>query len=103
VSLLEDGLDSMAVWISVAPLLGLLGTVVGMIKTFTIITEFGVGNPNLLADGISVALLTTQAGLTVSFPSLLFHVYLKNRKERLVKRLILDAEQLLNRVEPPHA
>ncbi len=96
---LEDGLDTMAAWISVAPLLGLLGTVVGMVKTFSIITQFGVGNPNLLSEGISVALLTTQSGLIVAFPCLLFHNYLQGKKNVLVKELSADSEKLLHWVE----
>lgn len=96
---LEDGLDTMGVWISAAPLLGLLGTVVGMVKTFTIITTFGVGNPNVLSEGISVALLTTQSGLVVAFPCLLFHNYLLNQKNMIVKTLIADGEAFLNWVE----
>lgn len=56
---------------SVAPLLGLLGTVTGMISTFDIITEFGTGDPKLLSSGISVALVTTQLGLIVAIPTLL--------------------------------
>ncbi len=96
---LEDGLDTMAAWVSVAPLLGLLGTVVGMVKTFSIITQFGVGNPNLLSEGISVALLTTQSGLIVAFPCLLFHNYLQGKKNILVKELSADSEKLLHWVE----
>lgn len=92
----EEGLNAMAAWTSVAPLLGLLGTVVGMVKTFTIITHFGIGNPNLLAEGISIALLTTQSGLIVAFPCLLFHNYLVGKKNAIVKELITDIEQLLN-------
>ncbi len=95
----EEGLDTMAAWISVAPLLGLLGTVVGMVKTFSIITVFGVGNPNLLSEGISVALLTTQSGLIVAFPCLLFHNYLVSRKTFLVKEIVADSEKLLHWVE----
>jgi biopolymer transport protein ExbB/TolQ len=91
----EDGLNAMAAWTSVAPLLGLLGTVVGMVKTFSIITHFGIGNPNLLAEGISVALLTTQSGLIAAFPCLLFHNYLVGKKNAIVKELITDIEQLL--------
>jgi biopolymer transport protein ExbB/TolQ len=91
----EKGLNEMAAWTSVAPLLGLLGTVVGMVKTFTIITHFGIGNPNLLAEGISIALLTTQSGLIVAFPCLLFHNYLVGKKNTIVKELISDIEQLL--------
>jgi len=62
---------------AVAPLLGLLGTVMGMVHTFETIQRFGFGNPALLADGISEALLTTQAGLLVAFPLLLANTYIK--------------------------
>lgn len=57
---------------AVAPLLGLLGTVTGMIATFDIITEFGTGNPKLLSGGISIALVTTELGLIVAIPALIF-------------------------------
>ena len=56
---------------AVAPLLGLLGTVTGMIATFDIITEFGTGDPKLLSGGISIALVTTELGLVVAIPLLL--------------------------------
>lgn len=56
---------------SVSPLLGLLGTVTGMISTFDVITEFGTGDPKLLSGGISIALVTTKLGLTVAIPALL--------------------------------
>jgi biopolymer transport protein ExbB len=92
---LENGLSAMAAFISVAPLLGLFGTVVGMIRTFSIITEYGMGNPNLLSEGISVSLLTTQAGLLVAFPSLLFHNYLNGKKETIVKGMLADGEQII--------
>ena len=61
---------------SAAPLLGLLGTVTGMIHTFRLITFFGVGDARLLADGISEALVTTEAGLCVAIPALLCHAWL---------------------------
>ena len=67
---------------SAAPLLGLLGTVTGMIHTFRLITFFGVGDARLLADGISEALVTTEAGLCVAIPALLCHAWLT----RLAKR-----------------
>lgn len=57
---------------AVAPLLGLLGTVTGMITTFDIITEFGTGDPKLLSSGISIALVTTEVGLAVAIPTLIF-------------------------------
>ena len=56
---------------SVAPLLGLLGTVTGMITTFDVITEFGTGDPKLLSGGISIALVTTELGLIVAIPALM--------------------------------
>ena len=58
---------------AVAPLLGLLGTVIGMIITFTAITNFGAGDPKLMAGGISVALMTTVLGLVAAIPLLLLH------------------------------
>lgn len=70
---------------TLAPLLGLLGTVAGMIKTFTIIQLFGGANPALMADGISEALLTTQGGLIVAFPLVIAHSWLKGRADRLCK------------------
>lgn len=63
--------SSIMVIAAVAPLLGLLGTVTGMIATFDIITEFGTGNPKLLSSGISVALVTTELGLIVAIPALM--------------------------------
>ena len=96
---LDDGFDIMASWISVSPLLGLLGTVIGMVQTFTIITNFGIGNPNLLSEGISVALLTTQSGLIVAFPCMLLHNFLLLRKNTLIRNLITDGEKLLNWIE----
>jgi biopolymer transport protein ExbB len=90
------GVDTIAAWISVAPLLGLLGTVVGMVETFRVITVFGVGNPALTAEGISIALLTTEAGLTAAFPGLLLFNFVNNRKKKLQKQLLLDGEKIYN-------
>ena len=73
---------------SAAPLLGLLGTVTGMIHTFRVITAFGVGDARLLADGISEALVTTEAGLCVAIPALLCHAWLT----RLAKRHATNLE-----------
>ena len=92
---LDAGLDTMAAWVSVAPLLGLLGTVVGMIRTFAIIMEFGVGNPALLSEGISVSLLTTEAGLLVAFPGLLFHAVLDGQRVAVIRRMVADGERLV--------
>ncbi len=68
---------------TVAPLLGLLGTVTGMIATFDIITDFGTGDPKLLSGGISIALVTTEVGLAVAIPTLLFGNILSGWAERI--------------------
>ena len=81
---------------SVSPLLGLLGTVSGMIKVFSTISVQGVGDPASLATGISEALITTAAGLTVAIPTFLGQRYLAGRAERLVHMLEEYATYLLN-------
>ncbi len=86
---LERYLNTLGTIASISPLLGLLGTVVGMIKVFTAITTVGVGNPGVLAGGISQALLTTAAGLSVAIPSLMFYRYFRGR----VDQLVIDMEQ----------
>ncbi len=68
---------------AIAPLLGLLGTVTGMIKTFDVISIFGTGNAKLMAMGISEALITTQTGLIVAIPALYMGRFLERRSERL--------------------
>lgn len=95
---LDRGFAKMTAWIAAAPLLGLLGTVVGMVETFEVINAFGIGNPHLMAQGISTALLTTQAGLTVAFPGLIFRVFLANRKNKLVERIVGDEETVAHKL-----
>lgn len=85
-------LNTLGTVASITPLLGLLGTVVGMIKVFSVITSVGVGNPNELAGGISQALLTTAAGISVAIPSLIFHRYFRGRLNSLV--ISMEAEAL---------
>jgi biopolymer transport protein ExbB len=93
---LEHYLNTLGTIAAITPLLGLLGTVTGMIKAFTVITTAGVGDPTQLAGGIAEALITTAAGLGVAIPSLIFHRYLNG----LVDRLALDMEaQALKMVE----
>jgi biopolymer transport protein ExbB len=72
---------------TIAPLLGLLGTVGGMIKTFDVIAEFGTGNARALAAGISEALLTTQTGLVVAVPGLFMSAFLIRRSNNLLERM----------------
>jgi biopolymer transport protein ExbB len=81
---LERFLNALGTIASVTPLLGLLGTVLGMIKVFNAITAHGVGNPAVLAGGISEALITTAAGLSVAIPSLMFHRFFRGRVDELV-------------------
>jgi len=81
------GVSLLAVVASVAPLLGLLGTVTGMIGTFGMITEHGTGDPRLLSGGISQALLTTQFGLMVSIPALLFQTTLYRWGDAILRRV----------------
>ncbi|MCW8848230.1 MAG: MotA/TolQ/ExbB proton channel family protein [Sedimenticola sp.] len=93
---LERYLNTLGTIASIAPLLGLLGTVIGMIKVFAAIMTAGVGNPTVLAGGISEALITTAAGLSVAIPTLMFHRYFGGRVERLVIKM---EEQALKMVE----
>ena len=85
--LLERWQGWIKVLAAVAPLLGLLGTVVGMIRTFQAITLFGTGDPKLMASGISQALVTTVLGLTVAIPLVLLHSLVSGRSRTLVEIL----------------
>lgn len=87
---LSSFLAIIGVLVSVAPLLGLLGTVLGMIETFQVISLFGTGNANAMAGGISVALITTEAGLLVAVPGLLLSGMLLQRSSRLATQLEED-------------
>ncbi len=85
---LERYLNTLGTIAAVSPLLGLLGTVFGMIEIFASLMEHGSGDPSVLAGGISVALITTAAGLTVAIPSLVFHRHF----ERLVDEYVIAME-----------
>ncbi|MDZ7787221.1 MAG: MotA/TolQ/ExbB proton channel family protein [Halofilum sp. (in: g-proteobacteria)] len=84
---LERGLATVRILSAVAPMLGLLGTVVGMIATFQAITLFGTGDPKLMAGGISQALVTTSLGLITAVPLILLHSMLNGRSRRLIQTL----------------
>lgn len=84
---LESGLSALKILAAVGPLLGLLGTVTGMIITFQQITLFGTGDPKLMAGGISQALVTTVMGLVMAIPLLLLHSFLQTRSRDLVHLL----------------
>ena len=92
---LERYLNTLGTIAAITPLLGLLGTVIGMIKVFTAITTQGVGNPGALAGGISEALITTAARLSVAIPSLMFYRYLRGRVNMLVARMEQEATKMV--------
>ena len=92
---LERYLTSLGVIASVAPLLGLLGTVVGMIQTFTALMLEGAGHSSALAGGISTALITTAAGLFVAIPALMFHRFLERRVDDLLMIMQQEASKLV--------
>jgi len=84
---------------TVSPLLGLLGTVVGMIRSFNAIaTHDAMGRPELLASGISQALLTTAAGLSVAIPALLFYLFFVSRVDRLIIDIDALGQELANMI-----
>jgi biopolymer transport protein ExbB len=84
---LERYLNTLGTIAAISPLLGLLGTVFGMIEVFSTITTQGVGDPGALAGGISKALITTAAGLSIAIPSLMFYRYFRGRVRMLVLRM----------------
>lgn len=96
---LERYLNTLGTIAAITPLLGLLGTVIGMIKVFATITTQGVGNPGALAGGISEALLTTAAGMSVAIPTLMFYRYFRGKVRMLVLRMEQEA---LTMVEVMH-
>lgn len=81
---MERFLNTLGTIAAITPLLGLLGTVIGMIKVFAVITTEGVGDPGVLAEGISEALITTATGLTVAIPSLMFFRYFHGKVDEHV-------------------
>lgn len=94
VAFLERYLGLLGTIATISPLLGLLGTVIGMIRAFNVLAIEGVGTPATLGGGISEALITTAAGLSVAIPTLLMHKYLTGR----VDRITLDMEDKALRV-----
>jgi biopolymer transport protein ExbB len=95
---LESGLPLIKVLYVVAPLIGLLGTVVGMIVTFQMITLFGTGDPRMMASGISMALITTVLGLIVAIPLTIIHSILHSRARALIQILEEQAAGIIARL-----
>ena len=81
---------------AVAPLLGLLGTVLGMIRVFATISVAGLSNPETLSSGISEAMITTAAGLIIGIPALVAHNWLSGRADRIIFRLEFYASKVLD-------
>lgn len=96
---LERFIGTLGTIASLSPLMGLLGTVMGMIRTFNAITTAGIGNPASLAGGIAEALITTAAGLTVAIPALLAYKYLRARVQALVVEMEKQAMKLVETLE----
>jgi len=95
----QKGIAMLAVLGAVAPLLGLLGTVTGMIDTFRVITLFGTSDPKLMSGGISEALVTTELGLAVAIPIMLLHTYLSRKSDHLIGDMEAKAVQLTNIID----
>lgn len=92
---LERFLNTLGTIAAIAPLLGLLGTVLGMIDVFSVIMQAGVGNAAVLAGGISKALITTAAGLSVGIPALMFHRFFEGHVNRLALEMEEEALRLI--------
>ena len=93
---LERYLNTLGTIAAVTPLLGLLGTVMGMIKVFAEIMTQGTGNASVLAGGISEALITTAAGLSVAIPALVMHRYFVGRIDGIVVELVQETIKLVD-------
>jgi len=93
---LESRLPAISVLGTTAPLVGLLGTVMGMVELFNVITLHGTADPKLLAGGISIALLTTMAGLSVAIPVHLLHTWVAGRVEKAINKMDYAAMSIVN-------
>jgi biopolymer transport protein ExbB len=98
VGVLERGLTLLEIIAGTSPLLGLLGTVLGMVTVFNAITLQGIGNPQVLSKGISQALITTVAGLCVAIPALASHSWLARRVDDLADEMHHRAAGFLGKV-----
>jgi len=92
---LEKNLRILGTVVTISPLLGLLGTVMGMIKAFNVIAVQGVGQPGALAGGIAEALITTAVGLSIAIPGLIFYNYFTHRTDKLIRKLENASGELL--------
>ena len=95
---LERRMGLLAAMGTIAPLLGLLGTVTGIITLFTVITEVGTNDARVLAGGISEALVTTETGLVIAIPVMILHGLLSEKIEKVTSELYVQSTSLLNRI-----
>lgn len=102
----RDVVHGLSLWLNtlgtvalISPMIGLLGTVSGMIRMFLVITEFGVGDANRLAGGIGEALMTTAAGLVVAIPAYIFHRYFRGRVQDYGLALAREAGRVVEALE----
>ncbi|MEQ1843051.1 MAG: MotA/TolQ/ExbB proton channel family protein, partial [Verrucomicrobiales bacterium] len=96
---LQRGLPLIAIAAATAPLLGLLGTVTGMMETFRLITVFGSGDARQLASGISEALITTEYGLVVAIPALILHALLSRKVQGVKSTMEMTSLAFLNGIK----
>ena len=99
---LERFLSTLGTIAGVSPLLGLLGTVTGIIKSFNAIQAGGMGDPRALSGGIAEALIATAAGLCVAIPALISYRFLRGRVERIVVEMEKDAVRIADAIEATH-
>ena len=92
---LERYLNTLGTVAAITPLLGLLGTVLGIMRVFAVITSQGTGNAQALAGGIAEALITTAAGLAIAIPTLIIYRYFRGKIDELVVRMEADAVKLV--------
>lgn len=95
---LERRMGLLAAMGTIAPLLGLLGTVTGIITLFTVITEVGTNDARVLAGGISEALVTTETGLVIAIPVMILHGLLSEKIEKVTSEMYVQSTSLLNRI-----
>ena len=93
---MERFLSTLGMLAAIAPLLGLLGTVTGMIDTFHVITQHGTGDPRMMSGGISEALVTTMLGLSVAIPIMLAHTLLNRAVDKHIGQMEEKAVALIN-------
>lgn len=96
IPVLEGNLSTLSTIGNITPLLGLLGTVFGMVKAFNVIAVMGVGKPEALAGGISEALLTTAFGLSIAIPTIVVYNYLSHRVDKLIREMEINCVDLID-------